>query len=64
MFKTKFIISITILISFLLITSMIKNKTRVIEKQIINLNKKILLKRENINEAQLDFFLFINPYRN
>ena len=33
MFKTKFIISISIFITFLIITSAIKNKTRVIEKK-------------------------------
>ena len=49
MFKTKFIISLTILVIFLLTTSAIKNKTRVIEKQITNLNKIILIKEKNIN---------------
>ena len=37
MFKIKFLISITIFITFLTATSVIKNKTRIIEKQIINL---------------------------
>ena len=36
MFKTKLIISITTLITFLVITSIIKNKTRIIEKKIFN----------------------------
>ena len=34
MFKIKFLISITIFIIFLITTSVIKNKTRIIEKQI------------------------------
>ena len=38
MFKIKFIISITIFFVFLIFTSVIKNKTRVIEKEIYNLN--------------------------
>ena len=38
MFKMKFIIVISIFISLLLVTSTIKNKTRVIEKNISNLN--------------------------
>ena len=41
MFKTKLIISITIFISFLVVTSAIKNETRIIEKKIYNLNTKI-----------------------
>ncbi len=61
MFKTKFIISTIIIISFLVITSVIKNKTRIIEKQISNLNIKILSKKKNINEAQLDFHYLTSP---
>ena len=45
MFKIKFIFSVTIFLTFLFITSVVKNKTRIIEKQILNLNsKKKLLK--------------------
>ena len=61
MFKTKFILSISIFVTFLIITSVIKNKTRVIEKQISNLNTKILLKKKDINEAQLDFYYLSSP---
>ena len=42
MFKTKLIISISIFVTFLIITSVIKNKTRILEKEITNLNLKIL----------------------
>ena len=42
MFKLKFIVSAIVLVSFLIFTSTIKNETRVIEKNISNLNKKIL----------------------
>ena len=38
MFKTKLIISIFIFVTFLIITSVIKNKTRILEKEITNLN--------------------------
>tara|TARA_B100000963_G_C22598497_1_gene659079 strand:+ start:14 stop:352 length:339 start_codon:yes stop_codon:yes gene_type:complete len=62
MFKTKFIISSLVFVSFLLITSMVKNKTRVIEKQILNLNSKIILKEKNLNEAELDFHYLSSPY--
>ena len=46
MLNSKFIISLSFFISFLLITSVIKNKTRVIEKQISNLNTKIFLDKK------------------
>lgn len=61
MLKTKFVISITVFFIFLVITSIIKNKTRIIEKQIIKLNSKILVKKKNVNEAQLDFHYLTSP---
>ena len=61
MYKMKFIISISIFVSFLIITSVVKNKTRIIEKQISNLNFKNLKKKKEINEAQLDFFYLSSP---
>ena len=61
MFKKKFIISTTVFIIFLLITSAIKNQTRVIEKNISSLNTKILAKKKNINEAQMDFYYLTSP---
>ena len=61
MFKMKFIIASSIIISFLLFTSTIKNKTRVIEKNISNLTTNILIKKNDINEAQLDFHYLTSP---
>ena len=61
MFKMKLIISATVFISFLIITSTIKNKTRVIEKNISNLNTKIFIKTSDINETQLDFDYLTSP---
>tara|TARA_A100000164_G_C21271843_1_gene480575 strand:- start:100 stop:438 length:339 start_codon:yes stop_codon:yes gene_type:complete len=61
MFKTKFIITLSLFISFLLVTSVIKNKTRVIEKNISKLSSKILIKSKDINEAQLDFHYLTSP---
>ena len=39
MFKTKLIISLSIFITFLVITSAIKNETRIIEKKILKVNQ-------------------------
>ncbi len=61
MLKSKFVVSTIIFITFLMITSAIKNKTRVIEKKISNLNTKIIFLEKNINEAQLDFFYLTSP---
>ena len=61
MFKIKFIFASSIFILFLLVTSAIKNKTRVIEKNILNLTTKILIKTKDINEAQLDFYYLTSP---
>ena len=61
MFKTKLIITITIFVIFLVVTSAIKNETRIIEKKISHLNSKIKIQRNNINEAQLDFHYLSSP---
>ena len=61
MFRTKLIISFAMFVSFLLITSALKNKTRIIEKQISKLDNVILLKKKNINEAELDFHYLTSP---
>ncbi len=61
MFKTKLIISLSIFITFLVITSAIKNETRIIEKKILNLNTQIKIKKNDINEAQLDFYYLTSP---
>ena len=61
MFKMKFTIVASIFISSLLFTSTIKNKTRVIEKNISSLNTIIINKTNDINEAQLDFHYLTSP---
>ena len=61
MFKTKLVISMSVFITFLVITSLIKNKTRIIEKEISSLNTTILYKEKDMNEAQLDFFYLTSP---
>ena len=61
MFKLKLIIPITFFLILLIITSIIKNQTRITEKNIYNLNKKITLKEKDINESQLDFYFLSTP---
>ena len=48
MFNLRFTISISIFIIFLIITSVVKNKTRLLEKKILGLNSKIFLKEKKL----------------
>ena len=51
-----------IIFSFLLIgTSLIKNKTREIEKKIFSLNKIVQFKEKDFNESYLDFSYLTSP---
>ena len=61
MLRAKFIISSIIFITFLIITSAVKNETRILEKKITNLSNDILLKKKDINETQLDFYYLSSP---
>ncbi len=61
MLNKKFLICSAIFVSLLIITSAIKNKTRIIEKKISNLNIQILAKKKDINETQLDFHYLTSP---
>tara|TARA_B100001094_G_C17677527_1_gene551802 strand:- start:257 stop:595 length:339 start_codon:yes stop_codon:yes gene_type:complete len=61
MLRFKVIIPTTIFLAFLIITSVIKNQTRIIEKKLYKLNTKISLKEKDINESQLDFYFLTSP---
>ena len=61
MFKLKIIIPTIIFLILLIGTSIIKNQTRIIEKKLYKLNKKIALQEKDINESQLDFYFLTSP---
>ena len=61
MFKLKMLVSVVIFSSLLVITSIIKNQTREIEKKIYTLSDIIFLKEKDLNESQLDFSYLISP---
>tara|TARA_Y200000002_G_scaffold119904_1_gene98280 strand:- start:117 stop:428 length:312 start_codon:yes stop_codon:yes gene_type:complete len=61
MFEKRYLILFFIFMSLLVITSSIKNETRLIEKKISILKEKILLKEKNINETELDFYYLTSP---
>ena len=53
----KLIISIIVFSFLLFCTSVIKNKTRVIEKNLISYEKKISNLEKELYESQLDYYL-------
>ena len=59
--STKLIISITIFSFLLFFTSIVKNKTRVIEKNIILHEQKISNLEKELYESQLDFYYLTSP---
>ena len=61
MFRSKIILSTIVFLIFLIITSIVKNQTRIIEKSSYKLSKKISLKEKDINESQLDFYFLTSP---
>ena len=61
MFKIKIFISIIIFSSFLFGTSIIKNETREIEKNIKNINIKIFNLNTELYEARLDYNYLSSP---
>ena len=61
MFRSKIIITTIIFLILLIFTSIIKNQTRIIEKKLYFLNKKIALKEIDINDSQLDFHFLTSP---
>ena len=61
MFRSKITFSVIIFLIFLIITSIIKNQTRSLEKKISQLNKKISLKEKEHNDAQFDFYYLTSP---
>ena len=57
----KLTISILVFSLLLFCTSIIKNKTRIIEKNIILYEKKIFNLEKELNESQLDFYYLTSP---
>ena len=61
MFNSKLFFSLTTFIFFLIITSLIKNQSRIIEKQIKVLNNNIVAKEKNISESEMEFSYLSSP---
>ena len=61
MFNSKLFFSFAVFTFFLIITSLVKNQSRIIEKQIKGLNIKIIAKEKNISEAEMEFSYLSSP---
>ena len=61
MIRIKIILSITVFSFLLILTSIIKNQTREIEKKILNFKQIINSKEKDFNESQLDFYYLTSP---
>ena len=61
MSKLRLLISIGIFAFLISVTSAIKNQTRIIEKDIFKMNKRIAILEKDLNETQLDFFYLSSP---
>ena len=61
MYKIKLIISICIFSLLLGLTSGIKNRTRIIEKNIYKIDKKILAIKKDLHETELDYYYLSSP---
>tara|TARA_A100001011_G_C14233637_1_gene809996 strand:- start:643 stop:981 length:339 start_codon:yes stop_codon:yes gene_type:complete len=61
MSKIKLIISLLIFSILLGFTSVIKNKTGIIEKKIYKINTRILIIEKDLHETELDYFYLSSP---
>ena len=61
MSKIKLIVSLCIFSILLGITSFIKNQTRIIEKSIYKIDKKIAAKEKDLYEIELDYSYLSSP---
>tara|TARA_E500000178_G_scaffold1252_1_gene1373 strand:- start:38 stop:376 length:339 start_codon:yes stop_codon:yes gene_type:complete len=61
MFNSKLFFSLTIFIFFLILTSLVKNQSRIMEKKIKVLNSYITAKEKNISESEMEFSYLSSP---
>tara|TARA_B100000579_G_C22702050_1_gene790276 strand:- start:134 stop:451 length:318 start_codon:yes stop_codon:yes gene_type:complete len=61
MFKKNFIVSISVFFVLMIFTSVVKNSSRNIEKNIENLNREISLLEKQLHEAEIDYVYLSNP---
>ena len=63
MLKKSTIVSLSIFFILIFLTPIVKNNTRIIEKNIESLNKDISVLQKQLNDAQIDFVYLSSPER-
>ena len=61
MFNLKLFFSLAVFTILLIITSLIKNHSRIMEKKINSLNINVIAKEKNISEAEMEFSYLSSP---
>ena len=61
MFKKSLILSLTVFFTLMIITSVIKNKTRNLEKKIEKINKEIAFLEKQLSDAEIDYIYLSGP---
>ena len=61
MFKKSLILSLTVFFTLMVITSVIKNKTRNLEKKIEKINKEIAFLEKQLSDAEIDYIYLSGP---
>ena len=61
MSSAKFIIISLFFLVLLILTSVIKNKTKILEKKLFKLSSHIAQKEKDLSEAQLEFHFLTSP---
>ena len=61
MFKQSLILSLTVFFTLMIITSVIKNKTRNLEKEIEKINKEVAFLEKQLSDAETDYIYLSSP---
>ena len=61
MFKKSLILSLTVFLTLMVITSVIKNKTRNLEKEIEKINKEVAFLEKQLSDAEIDYIYLSSP---
>ena len=61
MFKKSLILSLTVFFTLMIITSVIKNKTRNLEKEIEKINKEVAFLEKQLSDAETDYIYLSSP---
>ena len=61
MFNKTLLFSLSIFLILMVFTSVVKNKTRVLEKKINKINKEIVILKKSLNDAETDFVYLSSP---